>query len=203
MWMCIDICLGDWLSQSVSPSVTVPVSVTRLCLDYWPVTVWSWTQPVWVCRRCRQSSVMAGQHHQCHWSRWSWMTMTWTVPVEKIQSTRKTVPVFSPIFTKIEKPLPWHCSSIILANINNIYSQRHLVVIFYFFFLQNDRYFQCWWKIIIWIILLSLRIPGMRWPWEGMLWCYAKKTKKCLERLVYSEISVSWCMQRCVHHKKM
>ena len=31
----------------------------------------------------------------------------------------------------------------ILANINNIYSQRHLVVIFYYFFLQNDRYFQC------------------------------------------------------------
>ena len=48
----------------------------------------------------------------------------------------------------------------ILAYINNIYSQRHLVVIFYYFFLQNDRYFQCWWKIIIWIILLSLRILG-------------------------------------------
>ena len=48
----------------------------------------------------------------------------------------------------------------ILANINNIYSQRHLVVIFYYFFLQNDRYFQCWWKIIIWIFLLSLRVLG-------------------------------------------
>ena len=53
------------------------------------------------------------------------------------------------------------CMSLfILANINNIYSQRHLVVIFYYFFLQNDKYFQCWWKIIIWIILLSLRILG-------------------------------------------
>ena len=48
----------------------------------------------------------------------------------------------------------------ILTDINIIYSQRHLVVIFYYFFLQIDRYFQCWWKIIIWIILLSLRIVG-------------------------------------------
>ena len=31
----------------------------------------------------------------------------------------------------------------ILADNNNIYSQRHLAVIFYYFFLQNDRYFQC------------------------------------------------------------
>ena len=29
----------------------------------------------------------------------------------------------------------------ILANINNIYSQRHLVVIFYYFFPQNEKVF--------------------------------------------------------------
>ena len=64
-------------------------------------------------------------------------------------------------------------NSFILTDINNIHLQRHLVVIFYYLFLQTDRCFQCWWKIIIWIILLSLRIIG-----EGMLWCYAMKTTK-------------------------
>ena len=47
------------------------------------------------------------------------------------------------VVRQITTLLKFFCMNLfILANINNIYSQRHLVVIFYYFFLQNDRYFQ-------------------------------------------------------------